>query len=297
MENDQKLATKQNYKPILIALVIIFLSTSLVLLWMLREQTILTEEKITEVVEITKENESVKAELNEMYRQYDAIKTDNDSINAMLVQEQEKIQTLIKEINSSKAEIRSYKKELGTIRNVLQSFVHQIDSLQQKNEILLAENREVRSMYQQVTQEKTQLEETKKDLEAKVDQASTLKTGAFEVNLYRNRGRSTRYAKRLEKVEVCFTLYENLIVQQGEIPLFIRIARPDEVVLTHSSENLFDFEGKEIVYSANRVVEYFGNDTPVCIYYENRDELPEGDYAVDIFANGKLIGSTSFNLR
>ena len=58
-----------------------------------------------------------------------------------------------------------------------------------------------------------------------------------------------------------------------------------------------DFEGKEIVYSANRVVEYFGNDTPVCIYYENRDELPEGDYAVDIFANGKLIGSTSFNLR
>ncbi len=297
MENTEKQLVKKSSNKPLIALSILLFIGIIVLVFMLVKQKQLTEVTITEVIEVTKENESVKGELTQMYKQYEDIKTDNDSINGMLQQEQEKIQRLIKEINANKTEIRSYKKELGTIRNVLQSFVHQIDSLQQKNELLLSENREVRSLYQKVTEEKSMLEETKKDLEAKVDQASILKSGGFEVSLFRNKGRTTRYADRLEKIEVCFTLYENSIVLPGEIQVFVRIARPDEIVLTHSADNLFEFEQKEIVYSAQRSIEYFNTDTPVCIYYDNREEIPAGDYNIDVFANGKLIGSTSFSLR
>ena len=46
--------------------------------------------------------------------------------------------------NDSYAEINRYKREIGTLKTVLRSYVVQIDSLNQLNQKLLAENKEVK---------------------------------------------------------------------------------------------------------------------------------------------------------
>ena len=68
----------------------------------------------------------------------------NDSIIAQLTQEQMRTQQLLQELKQVKAndarEITRLKKELATVREVLRSYIRQVDSLNQVNQNLMAEN-------------------------------------------------------------------------------------------------------------------------------------------------------------
>lgn len=297
MENQALTKNNSNLTKILITLVVLLSISNIWLLVQLGNQKDTTQEKVTEILQITQENDSVKAELLHYYEQYNLIKTDNDSLNQKLADEQVKIKELIDEISSNKSQIRSYKKELKTVREVLQSYIHQIDSLQQKNQVLTAENKEARKLVEKISSEKEELVETKRNLEEKVDIASSLKATNFMIDFFRSKGRATKYADKVEKISVCFKVLENSIATSGEIPVYMRIARPDEMILFNDPNNLFTYEEKEIAYSAVRVVEYFNQTMDVCIFYENKEPLSPGNYSVDIFAEGKLIGTTAFTLK
>jgi DNA gyrase/topoisomerase IV subunit A len=297
MENQSNTKANSSLVKILSLVIAILAILNVYLFVKLNSQKETTQEKVTEILQITQENDSVKAELMQYYEQYNQIKTNNDSLNQKLAEEQTKIKELIDEISSNKSQIRSYKKELKTVREVLQSYVHQIDSLQQKNQVLVAENKEAKKLVEKISSEKDELVETKKSLEEKVDIASSLKATNFMVDFFRSKGRATKYADKVEKISVCFKVLENTIATSGEIPVYMRIARPDEMVLFTDPGNLFSFEEKEIAYSAYRVIEYFNQTMDVCIFYENKEPLAPGTYEIDIFAEGKLIGTTSFVLK
>jgi hypothetical protein len=179
----------------------------------------------------------------------------------------------------------------------MKNYVYQIDSLHTSNQILREENAEVRSQFRRIEQIKETLEQEKQNLEEKVTIASTLQAKDFVIEVTRNKGRKTRYAEKVEMISVCFQILENTIAEVGSKDIYMRIARPDELVLTHSEENLFLFEDKEIVYSARRTIEYDRKSAEICIFYENSSELIPGNYNVDIFAEGKLIGSSVFSLK
>lgn len=288
----QRLVSRILYGAVAILVIVIG-----ILLWMLNEQKLQTEQKIKEVIQTTKEKESVKAELQVLYSQYDSLKTDNDSMNVKLVFEQEKIKKLINDISNNRAQIRSYKKELGTLREVMKNYVYQIDSLNTSNSELRAENEEFKKENARIQRIKKQLEEEKTQLEETVEMASSLVAKNIAIEIQRKRGRKTKFADRVQKIEVCFQLLENAVAKPGKKEVFIRIARPDELILAHSEEDLFTFEGKEIVFSAMREIEYNQQNTDACIYYDVVDELIPGTYNVDLFAEGKLIGTSVFTLK
>ena len=101
------------------------------------------------MIAITAEKEELQQELTDLSHHYDNLKTDNDTLNAKLVHEQEKIATLMNKMkkfrNDSYAEINRYKREIRNVENrFTDSCVVQIDSLNQLNQKLLAENKEVK---------------------------------------------------------------------------------------------------------------------------------------------------------
>lgn len=97
---------------------------------------------------IHEEKELLEQELTDLSHNYDQLKTSNDTLNNKLSQEQEKIALLLEKMqkfrDNSYAEINRYKKEIGTLKSVLRSYVVQIDSLNQLNQKLVAENSEVK---------------------------------------------------------------------------------------------------------------------------------------------------------
>jgi cell division protein FtsB len=101
---------------------------------------------------LTQEKDSLATELRHMVNAYDTLKTNNDSLNAGLEKERARIVKLLS-INASNAQlIKKYKSEITTMREIMKSYIVQIDSLNTRNKVLVAENTEIR---QQITQVRT----------------------------------------------------------------------------------------------------------------------------------------------
>lgn len=255
---------------VLFVLLILLIGTVCILGWLYFSEKKTTENKIEEIKTTTAQKDSIKVELNNLLVQYDNLKTNNDSLNEQLQIQKTRIRKLIDDINHDKAQITAYKKELGTLRDIMKSYIVQIDSLYNRNKLLAEENKKVRNDFEKSVNENKELSEKNVDLSSKVEMASVLEARDIAVKTYKSRSRTTSRAGKVEKIEVCFDIEKNVIAKAGNRNVFIRIARPDELVLANSANDLFSFEGKDIVYSAMREVEYQNKSTQACIFYDNK---------------------------
>ena len=73
--------------------------------------------------------------------------------------------------------------------------------------------------------------------------------------------------------------------------------KPDNSILCKSPQNVFTYENRELPFSIKKYVEYNGEETPVTVYWEVEEYLFAGEYRLDIFAEGTLIGSRTFTLK
>ena len=74
--------------------------------------------------------------------------------------------------------------------------------------------------------------------------------------------------------------------------------RPDQLLLSKSPNDLFQFEDLRIPFSAMREVNYEGNDIPVNIFWDNEGKpFMTGTYTIDVFADGNNIGTTTLEFR
>jgi flagellar basal body-associated protein FliL len=236
----------------------------------------LRKQSAIEKEELTRQREKLETELRVIYVEYDSLKSDNDTMNLKLQAEQDRIERLLK-INAN--------------------YVVQIDSLNMANQELRAQNIEVRQQLHRSETEKAELSQAKEELSSKVEMASILNAKNIVVTALRNeKGRETdRYDKTI-RLRICFTLRENPILEPGFRTVYMRIARPDDVILT-SGVNFFDFEGQQIVYTASREVSYENVDVDLCLYWQNDGQLIPGTYSLTLYAGGHMIGSTTFALK
>jgi vacuolar-type H+-ATPase subunit I/STV1 len=225
----------------------------------------------------------------------------NDSLIAKLETEQMKVQRLQEELRTVKStntkRINELKKELETLRSILRNYVQQIDSLNKVNEKLTVENKQVTAKYRQATQTVSQLTQEKEHLAETVQMASKLDASNIAVTGITDKNKPTDKIKKMEQIEVHFTINKNITAVPGEKTIFIRIQKPDDDVLVKNRSNVFLYENKEINYSAKRSIEYTGEEYPMSIFWKIEEFLSPGTYRVDIFADGNRIGQKSFKLE
>lgn len=247
------------------------------------------------------EKDSLQSHLMSLRDDYDELMTDNDSLNAQLNAEKEKIDDLLAEIKTVKAtnyaKIKQLQSELTTLRKVAKSYVRQIDSLNTMNQALVAENIKVKNEIKKVTKSKTELEEKNKDLSGKVELASILRTENLQAIPINRRGKENNKINKIEKIKVTFQIKENVLAEKGERDVYIRIAGPDDYILAKSEDDLFEFQGQEIVYSAKRPIDFMGNNVDVTVYWDNNGALIPGTYEVYVFADGHQIGNAQFQIE
>jgi hypothetical protein len=102
---------------------------------------------------------------------------------------------------------------------------------------------------------------------------------------------------KITKIRVCFTIRENAVAKAGTKDVYLRLVRPDNIVLTTSADNLFEVNSQQLVYSAVRQVEYENKDIDMCIFWDKDQDLIPGTYQAILYAEGNEIGNTTFALR
>lgn len=256
----------------------------------------------TIVEQLNVEKTILTEEYQKLAFNYDSLHSDNDTLNLMLEMERERIAQLVEELKTLKAtntaRIREFQKELTTLRGVLRTYIVQIDSLNQRNQVLTQENLEHRRRYTQIQSSFRELEEVKSTLEEKVTIASRLDVTNLMAEGLNPSGRKTDRSNRIAKIRVCFTVLKNVTAPVGMKDFYLRIERPDGQLLLHSLDDKFRHEDADINYSAMRSIEYGGEETDVCIFYDaDAGELLSGEYIADVFADGFHLKSLRFKLR
>ena len=262
--------------------------------------TLSTERVDAEEMKVTLEmqKENLTVELNDLYAAYDTLQTNNDSMNVLIQDRQDEIRNLLAVRASNAKKIQIYSEQVKSLRGVLRDFVFQVDSLNQANLRLQAENKASRDQVKQATNANRALEKNIKSLEGQVEKASVINALFLQAEPIENNGNIARKIKRTDKIKVSFALAENAIAQRGLKQVYVRISNPNERIMTKNASNVFVFQEESIPYSAMREVEYEGVEIPVSIYYEAGDgEIVSGTYYVDLYMDGEWVGTTSFSLK
>ena len=251
---------------------------------------------------LNKEKASIQAELGTLMTNYDSLHTNNEALQSELSNAQWKVKDLLTEVEQVKRvsydQINQYRQEVTTMRNIMKNYIVQIDSLNRRNELLMAENAQVKENFAQSESKNQQLEKEKQHLQEKIKEAAQLEATELVAVGINARGKEAESARRAEQIRVSFVLSKNVTAPRGNKTIYVRIQKPNQVLLQQSASDLFQFEDLKIPYSAKREVTYEGNALPVNIFWDNRgQEFMAGEYTIDIFADGNNIGTTKFTMK
>jgi hypothetical protein len=252
-----------------------------------------TEEKA--ILEDVKSD--LEKQLRDMIVEYDSLKTTNDSVNGLLVKEQDKITNLLRMQATDAEKIRKYQGELETLRKVMRSYIVQIDSLNTRNRELTAENIQVKEQLTTAETEKVALSKEKEILNTQVQLAKVLSAKSIVAQPLNKSDKANNKVSKVAKIKVCFTVRENAVAEAGTKDVYMRIIRPDEVVLPAGSGETFEFNGEQVVYSAKRQLEFENKDIDMCIFWDKNADLIAGNYTVVLYAENYEIGSATFTLK
>lgn len=251
----------------------------------------------------TIDKQLLEEDFNELALQYEGYKftVSNDSLAQKLATEQAKVRRLLEELRTVKStsatRITELKKELSSLRQILKHYVEQIDSLNRANQALRTENKEVKEEISRVTTQREQLRQERQELSEKVQLAAKLSVSALSIKGLNSRGRETKRVQNMKQLEFNFQLDRNLTTEPGLKVVYLRITKPDGSLLQQSgSSGTFDFEGRAVPYSISRQVEYGGEPIKMTMYWDIQEYLIEGDYLLEFFADGYMIGRSSFAL-
>ena len=298
---NKKNTQKDPKRVIFIALIVALAGVSAYLVWMNFQQ----KNEMKEMVELMEfEKEQLEDEYEELAIQFDGYQTPNlhnDSLVELLSQEKQRVQDLLEELRITKVtnarRIAELKKELATVRQVMVSYVHQIDSLDRANKQLAKENQQVKKQYQEVARQAQQLEEERTQLAEVVSRASMLEISHFQMTTLNKRDRKTSMYNQIQKLQFDYTIARNITNKPGMKTLYMRITRPDGEVMQKSVNDVFAFENSEIAYSVSKDFEYAGEEISSSLYWLVEEILQIGWYNADFFVDGELIGSFPFEIR
>ena len=300
MEEQSSNSGTRKYKMYLAILGILILVLAFWLFIQRSQLLKLVKEKESERNELQHELDSVIVEHNKIKTEYgalsDSLKVKDSLIQANAIE--------IRKLLDTQWEYNKIRKKLATLQVVAQGYIRQMDSLYTINRELTAENEKVRAEVRTEKNRNQTLIKDKEDLKEKMNQAAFIKAYDVTASAYKVKGGNkevlTDKASRTERLKVCFTLGENPLVAAGKRPIYIRIQRPDNVVVQKTKYDVFTFNGQTIPYSIREDVNYTGKAQNLCVAWNKKDNdvaAMKGRYVITVFADDTNIGEGSFELK
>ena len=302
-ENDNQ---ERKYKRIIAILCFVI---ALLIVWLIVEKskihTIYLEKNAT-----VAHNTELQSELDSLLNEHNKIKSEYGELSGQLAEKDSIILVNAGEIQrliAVQGDYKRTKKKLELLRNITQGYVSQLDSLYKVNQALTDENLRIKKDFSNERQINTELSKDKAALNEKVTIASMLKAYNIKSSTVKLRSSGTKEvetdkAKRIGRVNICFTLSENKIATSGQKTIYVRIARPDNVIVCEGKDDKysFEFQGQKIQYSMKKEINYDNKAQEICLSWTKKDEKTPamaGKYNVALFVDGYAIGQSQFELK
>lgn len=293
-------------KAVIIIIIAILLAANGFLLWQFFNNKSTIEVARNEVVESRNEKNELFSELEQVKLNFENIKSDNDSLQELLVVKDKEISDKVNRINrlikgGGSWELRKAKKELNGLRLLSAEYKAERDSLLVVTAQLNSDNLTLNTNLKTVEKKAKKLEEKNVVLEEKVIEGSVFVTNDLLAYAIRTKASGkeveTIRAGNTDKIRICFTVLKNPIIQEGMQELFVKVIGPDGSVITRSSEEFTDSSGNTSLFSFKTAFDYKKKNTDLCFYWNKESSYSKGNYNVELFNRGEKIGETTLALR
>lgn len=223
----------------------------------------------------------------------------NDSIvqkySAARAQVEKLLQELKNEKNKSAAQISKLKDEIATLKSILRNYVEQINALNQENQELRDENKQVKARNQQLSNSIKTVEANNKVLNERMTLAEKLNVTGVTLTPLNKKGKKEKKVTKARQLMVTFTIPQNNSTPVGEKIIWLRITNPEGDLLPGGGS--FEFEDSTLPATARKSIEYAGEEIGgVTIYWDVNTTLTPGDYTVELFCDNFRLTSRKFTL-
>ena len=287
--DDSSQKSIRGYRVVIILLAVILAGISALYFNLNRQQ-----QRDYELLKV--DRDSIQSNLEGLITEYDSLKFTNDTIAARLVEANQMMEQLKRERRWNYAKIKEYEKEVGTLRSVMRNYLKQIDSLNSLNKKLVAENVSYRKEISTANLRADVAEEKASELENKVRQGAVLRARDITMIALNARDNVVSRVSKAVTLRVDFAISSNELASPGNRKVYLCIKSPDGYLLTSESMPTFDYQGMATGYSASREVDYQNEDVDMSIYYHGSG-FTEGQYNIEIYTDGNLIGTGSVSMR
>lgn len=292
---------------ILAVLVILMAGTCGFLGWMYLENSKAIESAKAETVAMQTERDTLESKLDRLQAQYDLLREFevNRMIDSVAEAKNLEIEALRMQIRSGgmggggsaklRAQVKSLEEELARIKT-------EMEQLRAENATLKNDNLKLNSDLTIVRDENTKLAGSNKELSDRVDLAKQLKISAIKSNAVAvaksGKEKETDKSKKANKIESCFTVFENDVADKGDKDIYLVIVDPAGKILGTDDSKTIDVKGTTINYTKSKGIYFDGRKVDVCMdYTDQAKSLPKGNYSISVYIESTLAAKSKFDLR
>ena len=253
---------------------------------------------------LEQEKKLVESELSQMITRYDEVSISNDIIASQLEVAKKDTKLALDSLSMLRSDlsvISRFKKQLNGLKLKNKTLFNAIDSLDSVNQSLIEEKLVAHNQLLQQRKANNSLLKENKNLNKSLEKGALLTANSFKAKSFTKvlgKKRATNRAKRADHIEVCFTLAENSLTEQGEKEIYIQIVNPQNNVV--ADKGAIRFGNTSLIYSSKTIVDYNNEVLDICLDIEaEADEIPltAGTYFITIFNKDRKLGNTQVKLN
>lgn len=316
------MSTKQNFQAIAITIIIALLGLNGYQWYINDKVTSNLQVQKSETLELQKVQQELDQDYQTALESLEEMRGNNEQLNSLIDSQKEELRVQKEKIN----DLIWTKKELGKARSEIQSlntnvtkYLSDLQTLKEENKILTNKNQELVIQVEEeisakeaviqekndLTQEKENLTKTNALLGSKVDMANAVKINFIEVKGYEikknGKLKERSKAKDVQMLRICFLTETNMVTSSGTKKFYVRVISPqgETIAIEDNGGGVLTnkLDNSQVRYTTTGDVNYKNEDTNACIDWTLPSTLGKGDYNLEIYNNGFLVGKNTFKLK
>ncbi len=259
------------------------------------------------LVSTEKANEELKKQYSDVLAQLDEYKGSNEKLNVLVDQQKEEldakvkqIQQMIKEKKVDKTQLDRALDEIKQLTGMRNKLLERVDSLNAANGILKDQNVGLMNDVKDANDKNENLTVENTGLKNKVAVASVLKAENLTAATYNVKGKEKETSKvsSVNRVKITFKLGENFVAEKNQKVIYMKIISPGGTTIQSPDRGTFTFQGNETSYTQKIEFQYTNTKQQLQLVWDKGNaNLIKGEYKVELYCEGFIVGSGSFSLR
>ena len=252
---------------------------------------------------VEKEKLELDTQLKDLNEQFSKLtEFGNERIDSVLAVKDMEIASLRMQNRSGGGGSSKLKAKVKELEAQITDLLAQIEKLKQENADLRTANLKLDTELSTVKGENASLSVSNKDLSGKVDLAKQLKISAIESHPIfvskSGKEKITNKSKKAKKIESCFTVFENDVVESGDKTAYLVVIDPTGKLIGENESNVFESQGSEVFYTVKKSFYFDGSKQDMCMdFSDGVKDLAKGNYKISVYIENTLAAKSTFDLK